>query len=612
MTNSYLKYLYPESNRYLSEDCKNKIVQSISSADEKTIEQILEEYDEIAFKFIDIPIKNVSSVYDSARLYVLLDYLVTRSRAGNSVLFEFDRKKSYLDFFDSSNKSFLKYLLADVLNSNPSNSRNSISNIQVDVVKGGITKIKEYMLETEKLKQLRGASALIKFANIDLTKQVVLSQSNLIPECIVYCNGGNDLLIVPAGYGKEICKELENKYSQVLLGGKFAFEYVTCTLDQALFEYKKISKIVTDKLSKRQMFKIYPTNPALSIDKLYINQTELRFEKPTVFSQQAVVCDTCLIRDAHYIVYEGVETLHLCSVCYLKYVVGMKIRHIFKEEYCTKKNISNFADIKQIDSIDEIGDYIAIIYGDGNNMGNVVMNIENIVQMTYFSRKLDRVTINSVYDAIYRYLGDELKFETVILGGDDIFIIVPAEYAIDIAKDIITSFDSAFSNAITMSVGILITKPTVPIYSAFRIVSTLLKRAKRYIKQHKIESGSVDVEVLTGVNFDAKELNKKVIFPCEVSRLEKIKEAILSIKKNIATTKIYTFKEASEKLLPEEFGLYYLFSKARDSKLNILDSALEQVVDSRRFTYIAGYAKDKQNKIYSPWQEIVDIYDFIN
>lgn len=607
MASSYLRYLYPANRTQLDQQSLNKIIEKLTSIEnENDIEEFLVQFDEVPFQFIDIPLKSLPSAYDSARLYVLIDYLIF-SAEKNSNFGLFDRKRSYLEFFDTNNKSQIKYLLAEVINAKTSPGFANF-NIQVDVVKGGISKIKEYMLESDKLKLMRGASALIKYANIDITKDVMLNQLKLIPECIVYCNGGNAFLIAPKGYGEKICRLLEESYSKVLLGGKFAFEYVTTTLDKILFDYKKVSEEITSKLTRRQMLKIYPLYPKLLVNKIQIEGRKIKFEQ-TTSEGQGKVCTTCMLRDALYTEEEFSEQLNLCPVCYLKYVVGREVRSIFKEDYCKKEGV-DFA--HQIDSINDIGDDVGIIYGDGNNMGNVVMNIENIMQMTYFSRKVDSVTVSSVYEAIHRHLGHELRFEIIILGGDDILIVVPAEHALDIAYDIIRAFDSAFSNNITMSMGVLITKPNLPISSAFKIVSGLLKSAKRYVKQQKIETGSVDVEVLSAGRFEAFSSDEKVIFPCEVERLKKIKDSILDMKnKQISNSKLYTLKEAANQLLPEEFGLFYLYNKAKDKNLEIIDSSISKMIDNHKYTVVAGLAKDNQNRWFSPWNEIVDIWDSV-
>jgi len=57
--------------------------------------------------------------------------------------------------------------------------------------------------------------------------------------------------------------------------------------------------------------------------------------------------------------------------------------------YDEYEEFTGFAVKKKIDSIIELEDengHIAVIYADGNNMGNVVKNIETPFQHMYFSR----------------------------------------------------------------------------------------------------------------------------------------------------------------------------------------------------------------------------------
>jgi len=78
--------------------------------------------------------------------------------------------------------------------------------------------------------------------------------------------------------------------------------------------------------------------------------------------------------------------------------------------YDEYEEFTGFAVKKKIDSIIELEDengHIAVIYADGNNMGNVVKNIETPFQHMYFSRALDRITKRCVYQSINEVMGND-------------------------------------------------------------------------------------------------------------------------------------------------------------------------------------------------------------
>lgn len=135
----------------------------------------------------------------------------------------------------------------------------------------------------------------------------------------------------------------------------------------------------------------------------------------------------------------------------------------------------------EINSLNDIGDsrgYIALIYADGNNLGNVIKNIKTPFQHMYFSRKLENTTKECVYSSIYDTNFEESVFEVISLGGDDLLIVVPADKSLNIANKIIDKFDTAFNYNITLSAGVCIAKSTTPIQNMLSICQHCLKNAK--------------------------------------------------------------------------------------------------------------------------------------
>lgn len=109
----------------------------------------------------------------------------------------------------------------------------------VDLVYGGATKIKQYVFESARLPEIRGASALLDHINrLDLPalwgvhpkypqQQVryaevrawyaALGQGEALdaPECVLYASGGNILALAPAGRGAGLAEAIERRYAEV-------------------------------------------------------------------------------------------------------------------------------------------------------------------------------------------------------------------------------------------------------------------------------------------------------------------------------------------------------------------------------------------------------------
>lgn len=107
-------------------------------------------------------------------------------------------------------------------------------NPKIGLVYGGATKIKQYVFETNKLQEIRGASALLDRINLEDLKAFFdpsspdparswLCQENaaladaLIPQLVVYSTGGNILAFCPAPFVSDLANAIEKRYTQETL-----------------------------------------------------------------------------------------------------------------------------------------------------------------------------------------------------------------------------------------------------------------------------------------------------------------------------------------------------------------------------------------------------------
>ena len=111
---------------------------------------------------------------------------------------------------------------------------------QVGLVLGGATKIKGYFLESARLPEIRGASALLDRINLEdipaifgrkilhdpqrterIRKDFCKRTGHALsaPECIIYAAGGNTLAFTPASVVHEIADEIERIYTKETLVG---------------------------------------------------------------------------------------------------------------------------------------------------------------------------------------------------------------------------------------------------------------------------------------------------------------------------------------------------------------------------------------------------------
>lgn len=514
--------------------------------------------------------------------------------------------------------------------------------LPVDFVKGSIYKIKQYFMESNNIRDIRGGSMMVDYLNSkfieDELKKFQLNSSN-----IIYCGGGNILLVVPAGKGKELCKHFEHEFREKSLTMKCAFEYIETTIEKLLFDYCKVEsngvhtgeKITLDnKVKERSKLKIYDMDYDNQLPELKLNGlANIVLDDYKIENNNEKICDSCDIRYAKYYMKEK-KNGYLCPSCARKHLLGKKEDELisaFKKHIGEKEAKKlKYSDKFNNGSLDKIFDErdIAIIYGDGNNMGNVVNEITNVFEMMYFSKNTDRITKKCVFDALHNVMGDEAIFEILALGGDDIFIIVPAEYAFKIASNIIEGFDNEFkdesgNSSITMSVGIAIAKCSTPIISTFNMAYDRLDNAKEYAKKNKLKEGTIDVVELTGEFHDVhmddsekdetdkskednnEEKSKKGEFPMKCPDLKifikKITEA--KNKNSRFTSQLNKFNYAYHTMEPEEFDLFYYYQKSKTKGYGACDFIEDLYRELNSKNYLAPHTIDWDD-ILLMWKRI--------
>jgi CRISPR-associated protein Cmr2 len=230
--------------------------------------------------------------------------------------------------------------------------------------------------------------------------------------------------------------------------------------------------------------------------------------------------------------------------------------------------------VLEAQTVAEIGNasnkFIAYIYADGNNMGGYIQEIREPEEYRQFSEDISKITQECVYEALARHLtihklqgqtdpesshknGEWIHpFEIIALGGDDVFLIVPANQALQIAKTIGEEFErrlldldldrdkdedkryrvnenkepppqlnlihryqpgtaSLDRSKLSMSTGVLITAEDTPIVYAEELTGQLLKSAKekaKTLKKWGYYGGTIDFLVLKSVTMISSNISE--------------------------------------------------------------------------------------------------------
>ncbi len=237
-------------------------------------------------------------------------------------------------------------------------------------------------------------------------------------------------------------------------------------------------------------------------------------------------CESCGVglAEAHTAVWDEVEDPHyVCGACRQKANEGRGLLDSLRSFY---QKILGSTDLKGWDiahSADDIARhdsrrYVAYIVADGNGMGGVFRQCSK-AQATALSKRLEEAIQDAVVSPLRVLMKNEdaaeqtglLPVLPLIMGGDDLFALVPAPWALDIAGRLCNAFGEAMTSfveeqglpiAVTMTAAVVVCKANYPYLLAHEIGEARLSEAKRVVKALadalKLPVGAVDFEVVLG------------------------------------------------------------------------------------------------------------------
>ncbi|MBA2394155.1 MAG: hypothetical protein H0V70_15615, partial [Ktedonobacteraceae bacterium] len=371
--------------------------------------------------------------------------------------------------------------------------------------------IKRYVFGTEKLKEIRGASSLLD----SLNRIVMTKLANEYDAQPVYANGGSGQFIVATERADLFGKEVQQKYLAVT-GGGASITFVSIPLPEHIVDISDDDIMDTFEL-------------------LQWHLQEEKLHSPEIFALASHpflrLCDSCgteyadaqkeskdVIRDA-----DDLDEQY-CSICQLKRVRDKKIKRLIERSIQVTKAGKKTRDDEYlwdqiISSLDAMGydlpedidrpndfnafsnfkgakNYLGLIYADANNMGRAIEHHRSLAARKEFAETIDKAIYTSVCTAIFRHLkiNDHLKpvdqrsddllhpifpFDILLMGGDDICMVVPASAAMDVALTIAETFRRETHEEHTLSVGVVLAPVTYPFGFLREMAESNLKFAKK-------------------------------------------------------------------------------------------------------------------------------------
>jgi len=522
-----------------------------------------------------------------------------------------------------------------------------------------------------------------------------------IDKRILYIGAGNaKFLVEDKDKAEKICKEIKEVYKALAPSAKVVAECYPMKENEEIWT-------VIDELAQKTAEKKSEGFPMLNIDLPFAVKCDLSGTEPAVVSWKNIKDDLENIEIHRSGEGSDNDKQMEDTITAIRNVIkkdNMKISEesAVKIKYSNKmikddvNEIGFYSIIKKALNYDihlntEIDDYsvgdsfIGFVYSDGDGLGDFLKNVKKVYtteeEYLKFIRKfsviLDRNTkyvlkevIKKMYDAEKfvkkKPISKEEKIEKsiigefLIVGGDDVCAVFPADLAIEISYEFQKQFEEKMKKFteienqknkkknpenITSSCGVVIAKNKTPMFQLFEQGLKLQKsaKAKRYQenknREGKVRTGYIDFQVIGNegnVNikeyrkkwynkFDKEDENKNKLHisqrPYSINKLDsnisesidKLIENVKDLKKeNFPNTKIryiYDLKKDDTKTDNEKImESINILSKMSLEEIQVLDEVWK-IKDKIKLDFETGNEKFKE--FFDNIFDILEIYDFI-
>lgn len=401
---------------------------------------------------------------------------------------------------------------------------------------GDADAIKGYVYETNSLPEIRGGSQILQ----DLEEKIREKfRQRLAEECLIYCGGGGFLAIVPASDALESKRRIEALYLEqtrtatITIVASDPIGYADVGRGLAPYDDAQVKNLIANGGAADLIFSHFESllqdrtkrkNFGELVAKLTgeLQQAKRSREHAPFFETLPIHkrCESCGKRAAEKL--DDKRNEWLCGICEHKRSQGRSERRTFVERFMewtkTRKNVEIPLKNPQgelrfpadLDTLVGAEGRIALLYADGNNMGDLLQLMPSPASYRHFSQVLDSATKEALFSAFWKVFGEErfkdpkqsLPFEIIALGGDDVVVIVPASYGWALAVQMLEEFeqhaeikkleeelDERLKNALrqtvrlSLSAGLAIADVKYHVRFLFDLAEGLLKEAKRLARE---------------------------------------------------------------------------------------------------------------------------------
>lgn len=403
--------------------------------------------------------------------------------------------------------------------------------------------IKGYVFRTNPLKEIRGASSLLDYLNRYETVQKALDLGAEYIECI-YANGGSALFLVDTEKAELLGRDVQRLYRERTGGGAsitYAIQPLPADVgDQDIEQIKQIDMLDTLDLLRLCLraaknspgmpncpekerdapqekghagWLTLPSHPFMALcsscGALYA--AEMLPDQDDPVNAQDLYCRSCWKkRDEDRKVRKGIEERRVPT----ESLWGRILDVLGKQHYDLSANPQRPKSFNDFPISTQGKGYLGLVYADANGMGKKMEGLKTLQQVEDFAREVDEAVFQAMGHAIAEHLPVQEKkfpFDILLVGGDDIAMVVPAARALQVAHTLAEQFQVLTEDAMkkynlekiinkcTLSVGVVLTPVKYPFYLQQVLADDTLKAAKKAGSSDSEQQGKQAEE--TRVNF---------------------------------------------------------------------------------------------------------------
>jgi hypothetical protein len=495
--------------------------------------------------------------------------------------------------------------------------------------------IKQFVFGTDPLAEIRGASAILDRLNRNETKEILreqLRRQNADLDRTIYANGGTGQFVVEAETDSIVLDALAglSRHYRAETGGEVRIAFGLAELAEEGgpgLPYQEAARAAYDQLRARREMEFAWRTPALL---------------PLVKE-----CESTSHLPAQLVERWGGEPKLLSRASSLK---RQEVRERHQDrwsewmEWLTSQDEwpdpSKWRNL-QCNDIEEIGHrarrrgYVALIYADGNAMGRLVQELDSAETCGAFSKLVDDGIRRACFEALGKVCGAEIQknrtalaapnwgelhqlpADILLLGGDDLLVLLPADRALPFAELVAVRFeeltreeivscpvptvrsffeDRVGTRGLTLSFGVAIARASYPFFLLLELAEQLLRNAKTggssdsrrgrfrapaYVDFHLITgASSLDLEEIRTRDYQTNTSHRRTFRPLAMDALGNFRRAVSRLrasKSPLPRSKLHDLFEAA--LMPRrqqaERTARELFSRCKPDQRTALWEALE-------------------------------------